>query len=302
MRRRSWLDFAAVTTVLVGLAGGGNASEPTDIGLAVRAAAAAYADAFNRGDYAALADQWVESATLAEGSSLLEGRAAIAASIRRWREGHPGCSMTIKVEAIEPIAEPLARVSGTLSFIRTAGGKPVVSRFSTLRVKEGETWRILESVVVPPHAAALDDLEWMVGTWHAESGDAEQRTKTTIETIYEKPLGPYCLVGRSRIRPPAGDPIEALEIIQADRDTGLVRSWVFDSTGARGEGVIESDGATLHKTMIGTPADTVAGSVARWTQVVSPAGDSRCTMHSIERSIDGEARPDAEPLHFRKIR
>lgn len=268
----------------------------------VREAATAYAEAFNQGDYAALADQWADSATLAEGSTVLQGRAAIVASLRSWRERHPGCSMTITVDAVEPIAAPLARVMGSLAFTRAAGEQPAVSRFTTLRVREGSTWRILESVVVPPHAAALDGLDWLVGTWHAESGDAEQGTKTTVETIYEKPLGPSCLVGRSRIRPPEGEVIEAIEIIRADRDTGVVQTWVFDSTGARGEGVIESDGATLHKTMIGSPADRVPGRVARWTQVVSPAGDSRCTMHSIERSIDGVARPDGEPLHFRKIR
>ena len=90
-------------------------------------------------------------------------------------------------------------------------------------------------------------------------------------------------------------------MIHADRDTGLVRTWVFDSTGARGEGILEWDGATLQKTMVGTPADDVAGRVARWTQVVSRAGDSRCTMHSIERTMDGEPQPDGEPIHFRKI-
>lgn len=289
--------------LLAGLFGGSlRADQPDGTDREVRAAATAYSDAFNKGDYAALADQWADSAALVEGSGRLQGRAAIMASIRNWRERHPGCSMTITVDEVDSIAAPLARVSGSLAFTRAAGEKPTVSRFTTLRVKEGATWRILESVVVPPHAAALDGLEWLVGTWHAESGNAEQGTKTTVETSYEKPLGPFCLVGRSRIRPPAGDVIEAIEIIRADRDTGVVQTWVFDSTGARGEGVMESDGATLHKTMIGSPADRVPGRVARWTQVVSPAGDSRCTMHSIERSVDGVALPDGEPLHFRKIR
>ncbi len=278
------------------------AEQPGSIEHEVRAAAAAYAEAFNKGDYAALADQWTESATLTEGSSVFDGRAAIVGSLRHWRERHPGCSMTITVDEVEPIAAPLARVSGSLVFTRGVGASPAVSRFATVRVKEGAAWRILESVVVPPHAAALDGLEWLVGTWYAESGDSEQGTKTTVETIYEKPLGPYCLVGRSRIRPPEGEVIEALEVIRADRDSGVIQTWVFDSTGARGEGVIESDGATLHKTMVGSPADRVPGRVARWTQVVSPAGDSRCTMHSIDRTIDGSPRPDGEPLHFRKIR
>ena len=289
------LTFSATIT-------SGSAAEPTGLETDVRAASAAYEQAFDRGDYAALAEQWVSGATLAEGASLLHGRAAIVASLRSWRERHQGCRIEISLDKIEPIAEPLVRVSGRLRFIRKAGGQAVSSRFVTVRVKEAGAWRILESVVVPEHAAALDEIEWLVGTWHAEAGDAEKATKTTVETIYEKPLGGFCLVGRSRIRPPAGPVIEALEVIHADRDTGLVRSWVFDSTGARGQGVLGWDGATLHKQMVGTPADGVPGDIAHWTQVVARTGDNRCTMHSIERTIDGEPQPDGEPLHFRKIR
>jgi uncharacterized protein (TIGR02246 family) len=289
--------------LMLGLVGSScPAAEHSVIEAEVRAASAAYAQAFNRGDFAALAEQWTDNAMLIEGGSMLQGRAAIVASLRSWRERHPGCSMEIVVDAIDPIAEPLVRVSGSLRFTRSPGGQPVSSRFTSLRVKEHDAWRILESVVVPAHAAALDELAWLVGTWHADSGDAAKGTKTAVETIYEQPLGTFCLVGRSRIRPPSGPAIEALEVIHADRDTGLVRSWVFDSTGAHGEGVVESDGTTLEKTMVGRPADGVPGSVARWTQVVARAGDSRCTMHSIERSIDGAPQPDGEPLHFRKIR
>jgi hypothetical protein len=161
---------------------------------------------------------------------------------------------------------------------------------------------LAESVVAAEHSTALDELDWLVGTWTAETGRREDGTKTSIETIYEKPLGPYCIVGRSRIRPAEGDVIEALEVIHADRGTGLIRTWVFDSTGAQGGGFIDSDGTTYHKSMVGSPSDRVPGRVARWTQVLAPAGDSRCTMHSIERSIDGVAMPDGEPLNFRKVR
>jgi uncharacterized protein (TIGR02246 family) len=268
----------------------------------LRAAAAAYATAFNAGDFAALADQWTPRATLVEGGLALEGRQAIVASLRAWRERHPTSTMAIAVSRVDLIAEPLARVDGTIAFTQKPGGKPIISRFTSLRVREGDVWRLAESLVIPEHAAALDDLEWLVGTWNAETGQRDTGGKTSIETIYEKQLGGYCLVGRSRIKSPDGPVVEALEVIHADRGAGLVRSWVFDSTGAQGEGVIESDGTTLHKVMAGTPSDRVPGRSARWTQVVSPAGDGRCTMHSIERTVDGVAVPDGEPLYFRKIR
>lgn len=281
-----------------------DATAEADATAKLKAAAAAYATAFNKADYAALADQWTERATLVEGSLALEGRDEIVKSLRVWRERHPEGTMEIMVDDVDLLAEPLARVVGTLKFVSKPGAKPVTSRFTSLRVREGQAWRLAESVVVPEHAAALDDLEWLAGTWTTRSakGQGEAGGKTSIETVYEKMLGGYCLLGRTTITSPERPAIEALEIIHADRGTGAIRSWVFDSTGASGEGVIEFDGTTLEKQMVGTPSDRVPGAVARWTQVIAPTGDGRCTMHSIERSIDGVAMPDGEPVHLRKVR
>jgi uncharacterized protein (TIGR02246 family) len=278
------------------------AAEGTDPTTAIQQASAAYVKAFNTSDYVALADQWTERATLVEGSLDLEGRAAIIASLRSWRERHPAAVMEIEVTGVEMLAEPLARVSGVVKFTPQPGGRQVRSRFTSLRVREGDTWRLAESVVVPEHSTALDDLAWILGTWTAETARGKDGSRTTIETIYEQPLGPYCIVGRTRIRPANGDPIEALEVIHADRGTGLVRCWVFDSTGAFGEGVVESAGTPLRKRFVGAPADRAGGRVARWTQLLTPAGDNRCTMQTLERSIDDVAVGDGELLHFRKVR
>jgi ketosteroid isomerase-like protein len=270
---------------------------------AVTRASAAYAAAFNKGDFTALADQWTARAELLEGGAMLSGRDTIVASIKAWRERHPESSMEIEVRNVDMVAEPLARVAGVIRFKRTPGEKGVESRFTGLRVREGDTWRLAESRVTPAHVAALDELEWMVGTWQAEVAD-----RATIEITYEKGLGGYALVGRTKITPkpgkatllPAG--IEALEVIHADRDAGLIRSWVFDSTGARAEGFFEWDGTSFEKVMTGTPSDAVRGRVATWVQLISPTGVGRCTTHMIERSIDGVKLPDAAPLNFKKIR
>jgi len=268
----------------------------------LKAASAAYAAAYNKSDYAALADQWTERATLVEGRLELEGREAIVNSLRAWRERNPEATMEIAVRDVDLLAEPVARVVGTLTFRSKPGAKPVSSRFTSLRVREGATWRLAESIVVTEHWSALDDLDWLVGTWTTMGTKGEKTGPTAIETVYEKMLGGYCLLGRSRIQVAEGPAVEALEIIHADRATGVIRSWVYDSTGAQGEGVITVDDGTVEKTMVGTPSDRVPGAVARWTQVVAPTGEGRVTMHSIERSIDGVAMPDGQPLHFRKVR
>ncbi|MFM7206280.1 MAG: DUF4440 domain-containing protein [Planctomycetaceae bacterium] len=300
-RRWSW-SAACLAAVAAGAARG-EAPASSPVVDELKKASAAYAAAFNARDYAALADQWTAKAELLEGGTRLAGRDTIVDSIKLWRERCPEASMAIEIRGIDLVAEPIARVSGVMRFTKKPGDKPTESTFTALRVKEGSAWRLAESRVTPAHAAALDDLEWILGTWQAEVAD-----RATIQITYEKALGGYAIVGRTKITPKPGkaallpNGIEALEVIHADRDAGLIRAWVFDSTGARAEGYFEFDGTSFEKVMSGTPSDAVRGRTAAWVQVISPAGEGKVTTHMIERTIDGVGLPDAEPLTFKKVR
>lgn len=264
---------------------------------AVRQAAADYAARFNDRDFAALAAQWTERAELVEGAGRLVGRESIVRSIKAWLDRHPQAKLEIVVDGIEFPAATLARVGGRMTFTGKPGAKPVVSRFVSLRVLEDGAWRIAESVVRPTQAAVLEELEWLVGTWKTETGRGDE-----VEASFSRPLGDSCIVGRTTIKPKAGGSREVLQVIHADRGSGRVRTWIFDSTGARAEGVVESDGASYHQSLVGTPAETAVGDVVRWVQLISPSGDGRFTLHAIERSVDGVPVPDGPPLHFRKVR
>ena len=263
----------------------------------LRKASAAYADAYNKKDFKALADQWSAKAELLEGRSRLEGREAIVASIRAWRERHPEAALQVVVGDVDVLAEPLARVTGVMRFTRRPGEKPIESRFSSLRVLEGDTWRLAESLVAPAHAAALDDLDWVLGTWRSEG-----TASPAVEVVYEKTVGGYCILGRTKIKPKTGKERDILQVIHADRATGLVKTWIFDSSGARAEGVVKADGASYHQSLVGTPAEGAGGTVARWVQVIAPAGDGKFSLHAIERTLDGKPLPDGQPLDFRKVR
>ena len=276
----------------------GDAVIAADAGEAIKASSAAYVAAFNGRDFAALADQWAEKAELVEGGARVEGREQIMRSIRGWLERHPQAGLAIEVTEVEMLAAPLARVSGVMRFTRRPGDRQAASRFTSLRVLEDGKWRLVESLVAPSHAAALDDLDWLVGRWQAEDAAAG----VTAEATYEKAAGGYALVGRSKLVSKGGATIEALELIHADRDSGMIRSCTFDSTGAQAEGILAGDGTTLEQLLVGTPADTVDGREARWVRTITQTGDGRFTLHAIERSIDGVPLPDGPPLHFRKIR
>lgn len=301
--RNGRLSTAAVMVAAAMSAARGETPATSPLVAELTKASAAYAEAFNKRDYAALADQWTARAELVEGGARLKGRDTIVDSITMWRERHPEASLAIQLQDVEPVAEPIARISGVMRFTKKPGAAPIESRFTALRVKEGSTWRLAESRVTPAHAAALDDLDWMLGTWQADVPD-----RATIQITYEEALGGYAIVGRTKITPKPGkapllpNGIEALEVIHADRDAGLIRAWVFDSTGARADGYFEFDGTSFEKVMAGTPSDAVRGRRARWVQVIAPAGDGKVTTHMIERTIDGAGLPDAQPLTFKKIR
>jgi len=274
------------------------AATATDLIAAVRRAADAYATAFNAGDDKALGDQWTLGAELEEGGTLLKGRAAIVASLKQWRAMHPQSNLKIEVTDMQLLGEGVARVQGTLTFAKQANAEPIVSRFDTLRVLENGTWRIAQSRVVPSPRAALADLAWMIGTW--QSTDA--KTGSTIDATYEKSLDGHALVGRIKVKRKDGSTVDSLDVIHADRGTGRVRSWNFDSTGARAEGLFSSDGTSFERRLVGTPADPGLGSRAEWVQVLTPLGRDMLLWQSIERTIDGHAEPDTEPVHLRRIR
>jgi len=301
--RSYWCSMAVGLVVVLAAASGRGDTVANATVDELKKASAAYAEAFNKRDYAALADQWTANAELVEGGTRLAGRATIVDSLKLWRERCPEASLAIELREVDLVAEPIARVAGVMRFTKKPGVKPTESTFTALRVKEGSTWRLAESRVTPAHLAALDDLEWIIGTWQAEVAD-----RATIQITYEKSLGGYAIVGRTKITPKPGkapllpDGIEALEVIHADRDAGLIRAWVFDSTGARADGYFEFDGTSFEKVMSGTPSDAVRGRDASWVQVISPAGDGKVTTHMIERTIDGVGLPDAEPLTFKKVR
>jgi uncharacterized protein (TIGR02246 family) len=303
--------IVAVAVIIATLApvGRARADEPKPQGTAaapptvardagVRAAAAEYANHFNERNYDKLADQWTERAELVEGEGRLLGRSAIMRSIKAWLDRHPQAQLAIEVSHVEFPADSLARVSGRMTFTSKAGAKPVVSRFVSLRVLENDRWRLAESVVMPSQSAALDELDWLVGTWQ---NDAE-RAGFAAEATFSRPLGDACIVGRTTIKPKQGKNREIMQIIHPDRASGQVRTWIFDSTGARAEGVVESDGTSYHQSLVGTPAESAKGGVARWVQVISPTGEGRFTVHAIERSVDGVPLPDGQPMDFRKVR
>jgi hypothetical protein len=218
---------------------------------ALDAATRRYVEATNCRRFEALADQWTEGAELSEGGGLIVGREAIVASIRGWLEANPEARLALRLTAVKALGPSAARVRGVMSFTRKPGAKPIETRFESLRVLEGATWRLAESTVEPSQADALEALAWMVGTWRA----TDPESGASVDASYQRVAGGHVILGGIRHRAPPRDglpatEIDVVELIHPDKATGSVRSWVFDSTGARAEGVFETDGTSFNRRFV----------------------------------------------------
>lgn len=265
---------------------------------ALREASKQYAEAFTKGDFKAVADQWTTGARLTEGGGTITGRDKIVESLKAWRQRHPKATLAIEVTGIDLLGESAARVRGRMLFTPEPNDKPHASLFESLRVNEGGAWRIAESRVGPSATALLDELEWLLGTWQA----TDAKTGTSFELRFEKAVGGRAYLGRASIRPKQGPAVEAIELIHADARDGGVRSWILDSTGARAEGFFDSDGTSFNRTLSGVSGEAAGSGRVQWVQVLSPGPADRMVVHSIDRVVEGRPLPDGEPLTYRRVR
>jgi uncharacterized protein (TIGR02246 family) len=265
---------------------------------ALRQAAESYAAAFNTGDEKAIGDHWTAGAQLYEAGDLVEGRDAIVAALVGLKKLYPQATLEVDVTDVKPLGDEIARVRGTLSFTRKPGDEPAVSRFESLRVSEGGRWKIAQSLVVPSTRSALADLGWMIGHWKS----SDEKSGASVDATYERSLGGHAIVGKIKTVRKDGSTVESLDVIQADRRTGTVRSWTLDSNGLHAEGVFSTDGTSFNRSLAAAPADPAVGDLAEWVQVLTPLGPDLVLWHAIERTLDGRPLPDTEPVHLRRVR
>ena len=266
----------------------------------IRQADEQYAKARAARDFKLLANQWTAEAELTEGGKKFAGREAIVAYIRQLVQTHPTSQMRVETDQVRMLGDTLARVSGTIRMRESESARAswFTSRFESLRVKEEGVWRIASSTVEQVADASIEDLAWLAGAWRTTDKTSGQ----VIEASFEKVQGGKLLLGRMSTQGKDGKTIEVLQVLQADRRDGVIRCWLFESTGGRAQGKVEHDGANFNYDLTGVPPAGIPGERVESVQVMTPAGADSFTWHGIERMVDGVRIPDQKPLIFRRVR
>jgi uncharacterized protein (TIGR02246 family) len=272
------------------------AADNADDEAAIRAAGAAFIEAYNARDAKKLATLWSPEAVYVDPLTGEEtfGRDAIEKVFGDAFADNQDVKLSTDDVTIEFVSPNVAIVRGTVHVTRP-GEEPDDSEFTSVRVKQGGKWLIDRVTEVekekpqPSNYEHLKELEWMVGSWH----DDDPRPSIEIQTDCDWTKNKNFLTRSFAIAIGSQVNKSGMQIIGWDPVAKQIRSWVFDSDGGYGEGVWTHKGDKWFIQNTGTLTD---GSKTSGTNIVTYLDDNSFKWESVNRELDGQLQPNVEPV------
>jgi uncharacterized protein (TIGR02246 family) len=263
---------------------------------AIRAAGAAFIEAYNARDAKKLAALWTPEAIYIDpltGEQTV-GREEIEKVFEDAFADKQDAKLAVDLGSIEFVSPNVAIVRGAAHVIRP-GAEPEESDFTSVRVKRDGKWlidRISEvekEKALPSNYEHLKELEWMIGSWH----DDDPRPSVEIQTDCAWTKNKNFMTRAFAIA--IGDEVRksGMQIIGWDPNAKQIHSWVFDSDGGYGEGTWTHK---QNKWFIQNSATLQDGGKATSLNIMTKLDDDSFKWESVNRDIDGELQPNVDPV------
>ena len=276
----------------------GARSAPSGDEAAIRATAADYEKAFNKGDAKAVAASWAADGELVdETGRVLKGREAIEKEFAAIFADQAGAQIEVGVDAIKFLTPEVAVESGTTRArsATTAAGPPV--KYTAVHVKRDGKW-LLSNVSESrasggANARNLAGLSWLVGEWKADLGDGKTY-RMTCQWMPEKSF-----LSRT-FSVTEGDRTlnSGTQIIGWSPVVGEIVSWTFDSTGGVGQEMWEDHG---NRWRIDASSLLADGATSLATNLMNKIDDNTFTWRSVERSLNEKLLPDTAEVRVERV-
>ncbi|MHB8971387.1 MAG: YybH family protein [Pirellulaceae bacterium] len=275
------------------------AGEPAGAEAAVRAAAASFADAFNRGDAQAVAALWTATGTLADDrGQLFKGRPAIAAEYTTVFKTYPGAKMEVAITSLEFPTPTLVVEDGVSRVSLPHARVPTASSYTAVHVLEDGKWLMVSvrerSIALSPVESHLQDLDWMVGNWVTTRDEVQ--LQATFSWIADKKF----MQRHYTVRQQDAVVSSGVQVIGWNPQTGRIHSWSFDSSGGYGQGLwsVTSDGWSIESR--GVLADGTL-TTSRESLVRLPTKPDEFHWRSTQRMVGPKTLPDAEDVVMDRV-
>jgi uncharacterized protein (TIGR02246 family) len=268
---------------------------PNDDVQQIEAEVAAYLEAFNAKDAAALAQHWSENGVYvrpADGERLV-GRKAIEKEFQTTFATQPEAVLTVKVDTIRFITSDVAIEDGTAEVTFLPDTPPSRTGYSAVHIKRDGQWQVdsIRETELPSREESaggrLHELAWLVGDWVDRSDEA------TVETSVVWTKNKTFLSYTFKISAGNVDELEGTQVVGYDPVAKNIRSWMFDSDAGFGEGVWSREDNRWLVKFRQTLAD---GRMASSTNVYTLVDANTFTWQAVDREVDGEPLPNVEPV------
>jgi len=259
----------------------------------IQKAVESYVSAFNQRDAQALAALWSPEAVYMNPATQEEvvGREAIEKQFAAIFMGEKEVKLDVTTDSIQFISPNVAVEHGVATLLRP-NESPEESTYTAVYVKREGQWlldRVTEEVapVVLSNYEHLKELEWMIGTW------VDQEDQVRIETTCQWTKNQnfmtraFALYVRGEVKS-AG-----MQIIGWDPAAKQIRSWVFDSDGAFGEGTWSKKDKSWHIHNVGTLPD---GGKSTSVNILTYVDDDTFTWQSVNRHVGEELLPNIDEV------
>jgi uncharacterized protein (TIGR02246 family) len=276
------------TTYLVGQQPGDQAADEA----AIRKAVASYLEAFNKHDAKVLADHWSPDAIYLNRSTGEEvgGRAAIAEQFAALFKEQPEVKLEVNVASVQFVSPNVAVERGTAKMLAPSE-EPEEIDYSAVHIKRDGRWlldRVTDKTkeVAPSHYEQLKVLEWMVGTWTADTDNAD----VELECNWTKNQNFLTRAFKITID---DESFSGMQVIGWDPAAKAIRSWTFDSNGTFAEATWQQRGDRWFLRNRGTLPD---GRTASMINVMKQVDQNSFTWQTIERTAGDELLPNIDEI------
>jgi uncharacterized protein (TIGR02246 family) len=261
--------------------------------------AAAFVEAFHKGDAKAVAAFWTADGDYTdESGKLSKGREAIEKLFSGFFAENKGLKLRIDIESLKFVTADVAIEDGMTSVITPDGGPPSRTRYTIVHVKKEGKWQ-LSSVRDAPYAAPtnheqLNGLEWLIGDWAADSDKGEVARVAFAWTESQNFIVSSFTTTFKNISIGGGT-----QWIGWDPLTKRARSWTFETNGGFGEGTWTQDGDKWVSKSTGVLHD---GKKLTATNILTRIDAETMSWQATDRTEDGKALPDIKPIKMKRVK
>jgi len=252
--------------------------------------------AFNNRDAAAIAANWTaEGEYIRNDGEPIRGRAEIQkgyAEFFKTLKGKP--KLEAQADGLRFTSADTAVSEVTLRLKNEEGEIIASSWRNTLLVREGGQWKV--AIVQEWDRddgldVTLNELEWLIGTWHVATKDRE------VTTTYEWDENKAFIRGKYTVKEKDKVIESGTQMIGKDNSAGAIHSWVFSSDGGFGDGIWTREGKKWTVDVSGVTPD---GRELTATAIYIHVDPNTYTWQSVDQAVDGQPIPDTQPIKVTK--